>query len=274
LLGQHLAARYGQPVLVESRAGANAAIAASAVAAAPPNGLTLLLSHSAVLFNTIILPKPPYRMTDFAPVILIAKSPIAFAVNAQVPARNMREFIALVKANPKTYNYATPGAGSVANFMGESLNISAGLDMTHVPYRGSAATLVDLIGGQVYSAFSDISSVAREEQATGKVRVLGVTGANRFKLYPNVPTFSEQGLSQMDLPAWHGVFAPAATPPAIVDELAREFARIIQIPEVSARIYELGFEPSGVTGSAVPQYFQQTGKVIEDLFRSGRIRLE
>jgi tripartite-type tricarboxylate transporter receptor subunit TctC len=274
VFSQQLSAHYGQPVLVESRAGANTAIAAAYVAAAAPDGLTLLMTFTSLQLNTITMPKPGYRMSDLAPIILTELSPVGFAVNAQVPAHDMREFIALAKRHPGTYNYATYGAGSVANFMGESLNVTEGLDLTQVPYKGAAPALLDLIGGQVTSAFSDAGSMAREEAASGRVRMLGVNGATRMKSYPQVPTFSEQGLAELDLPAWHGLFAPAATPKPVIDELAREMGRIIRLPEVSGRIYDLGFEPSGLAGADFSRYIDQTGKTLEALFRSGRIKLE
>lgn len=274
LFGTHLGATFGQPVVVESRPGGNTAIAAQAVASAPPDGQTLLLTFTSTQLNTIIQPKPTYRMADLAPIAMTIASPIAFAVNAQVPATTLREFVALVKSKPRTYSYGSYGAGSVANFMGEALNEKHGLDLLHVAYRGGAPALLDLIAGQIQSAFNDVGSLSREAAATGRIRVLGVTGAQRFKPFPDVPTFREQGMPELDFPAWHGLFAPAGTPAATVAALEREMVRIIHLPEISARLYELGFEPMGVNAAKFQQYIQQSAQPIEALFRSGRIKLE
>lgn len=273
LFGQHLEPHYGQSVVVESKPGANTAIAASYVAGSAPDGQTLLLTYSGVQLNTILQAKPIYQMRDLAPIVMTLLSPVGLAVNAKVPAHNMREFVAMVKQQPRTFSFGSYGAGSVAHFMGEALNLSEGLDMTHVPYKGGAPVLMDLIGGQIPAAFADAGQMAREEQATAKVRMLGVNGA-RMKSYPNVPTFAEQGFPQLDLPAWHGLFAPAGTPRAIVDDLASVMAGIIQKPEVSARILDLGFVPSGLTGDAFTQYIDKAGNEIAQLFKSGRIRIE
>ncbi len=274
LFGQHLTERYGQPCVVVSKPGANAAIAAAFVAGAEPDGHTLLLTYSAVQLNTITMPNPGYKWTDLAPVSSTVLSPVGLAVNGSVPARNMQEFIAYVKSNGKGVSYGSYGVGSVAHFMGESLNATAGTDMRHIPYKGSTPALMDLIGGQIPAAFGDVGQFSREEQSSGRVRVLGVNGESRLPLLPQIPTFREQGFTQLDLPAWHGLFAPAATPKAIVDDLSREMARIIQLPAVSTRIRELGFEPFAVSGAAFHQYVDGAGKVLESLYKSGRVKLD
>lgn len=274
LFGQHLTEHYGQPTVVVSKPGANAAIAAAFVAGAVPDGHTLLLTYSAVQLNTITMPNPGYKWRDLAPITSTVLSPVGLAVNANVPARNMQELIAYVKGNPRTVSYGSYGVGSVAHFMGESLNAAAGIDMRHIPYKGSNPAMMDLIGGQIGVAFGDVGLFSREEQASGRVRVLGVNGEKRLPLLPNIPTFGEQGLSQLDLPAWHGLFAPAATPKAIVDDLAREMARIIQTPAVTTRIREMGFEPFAVTGNAFNDYVDGAGKVLESLFKSGRVKID
>lgn len=273
LFGQHLTDHYGQPHVVVSRPGANAAIAAF-VAGAEPDGHTLLLTYSAVQLNTITMPNPGYKWTDLAPVSSTVLSPVGLAVNGSVPARNMQEFIAYLKSNSKGASYGSYGVGSVAHFMGESLNALAGTDMRHIPYKGSTPALMDLIGGQIPAAFGDVGQFAREEQSSGRVRVLGVNGEKRLPLLPHIPTFREQGFTQLDLPAWHGLFAPAATPRAIVDDLSKEMARIIQLPAVSQRIRELGFEPFATSGQVFTQYVDGAGKVLESLYKSGRVKLD
>jgi len=275
LFGQHLTDHYGQPTVVVSKPGANTAIASAYVAGAEPDGHTLLLTYSAVQINTITMPNPGYRWKDLAPIVSTVLSPVGLAVHSSVPARNMQEFIAYVKSGAnKAVSYGSYGVGSVAHFMGESLNAAAGLDMRHVPYKGSTPAMMDLIGGQIVAAFGDVGQFSREEQSSGRIRVLGVNGEARLPLLPSIPTFREQGLTQLDLPAWHGLFAPAATPKAIVDDLAREMVRIIRAPQVSTRIRELGFEPSGLTGDAFTQYVDGAGKVLENLFKSGRVKIE
>lgn len=274
LFGQHLTERYGQPNVVVSKPGANSAIAAAFVAGAEPDGHTLLLTYSAVQLNTITMPNPGYKWADLAPISSTVLSPVGLAVSGQVPARNMQEFMAYVKSSPKGVSYGSYGVGSVAHFMGESLNASSGVDMRHIPYKGSTPALMDLIGGQIPAAFGDVGQFSREEQASGRVRVIGVNGEARLPMLPNIPTFREQGFPQLDLPAWHGLFAPAATPKPIVDELSREMARIIQLPAVSQRIRELGFEPFATSGTTFTRYVDGAGKVLESLYRSGRVKIE
>jgi tripartite-type tricarboxylate transporter receptor subunit TctC len=246
-VAEKLRASLNQPVIVENRVGAGGRLAAEYVKGQPGDGMTLLMTP---LANMATMPHShkglrydPFR--DFAPVSHVANFQLAFAVNPAVPAANLREYVALVKKDPKAGNYASAAAGSIPHFLGVMFARTAGIEMTHVPYKGTAPALTDLVGGQISAAVMTVPDIAQQQRA-GKVRALAVAGAKRSEALPGVPTFREQGFD-LEGTGWYAVFAPAGTPPDTVDRLAKQIAQAVQTAEVRAWIQKGGMEATGTT---------------------------
>jgi tripartite-type tricarboxylate transporter receptor subunit TctC len=201
-----------------------------------------------------LMPNLPYDvLKDLQPVTEVARASSVFCVPANSPAANLKQFVALVKANPGKYNFGSYGAGTSSHIQGSLLNLQAGLDLTHVPYKGAAPLVNDLLGGQLTSAFVD-SATASPHLNTGKFKVLAVTGANRNKLLPDVPTFAELGYHSFEPYGWFGMFMPAGVPPEVLKKFSAEAMRILRLPDVVAKIEALGLTPVGNT----PEEFMRT----------------
>ena len=210
----------GKTFIIENIGGAGGNIGMAHAAKSDPDGYTLLLATNAYSVNYGLynkLPYDPYK--DFVAVSELASSPNTFVVKAELPAKTMKEFVALVKANPTKYNYGSYGNATSSHIHGEMLNVQSGVDLMHVPYKGAAPLVTDLLGGQVTSAFVDVASI-RSHLNSGKVKVLAVTGAQRFKILPDVPTMAELGYKAFEPYGWFGVFVPAGTPKEIVKRLS------------------------------------------------------
>jgi len=241
IIGQKLTDAWGQPCIVESRSGASGAIAAATVSQAPADGYTVLIGYSALLSNTVLMPKPGYRLEDLQPVGMLALTPIAFGARESLGASTLKQYVALAKTRPGKLSYGSYGPGSGGHFVGELFNMAAGIDTVHVPYKGEPPALQDLIGGQIDAAVVSVGGVNRYP---GKIKPLAVASATRFPSYPDVPTFAELGYPEVDMPGWGAAFVPAKTPKAIVDKLNTEMGRILVMPDVRAKLLELGFEPA------------------------------
>ena len=250
-VGQKFTETWGQPVIIDNRPGANGNIGTEYAAKATADGYTLLM----VTAGTHGINPGLYRklgfdaVKDFAPVSLVAMVPNIFVVNNAVPAKDLKEFIAYAKANPGKLNYGSPGNGSTAHLSMELFKSMTGIQMLHIPYKGSAGVLADLIGGQIVVTVDNMPPYVPQVKA-GKIRALAVSPTRRSPAVPDVPTVAEAGVPGYDSGAWFGLVAPAHTPKDIVAKLSRETARVLKLPDVSARLAELGAEPVGGTPEA------------------------
>lgn len=252
-IAQKLQESWAQPAVVENKPGAAGVIGNGFVAKAPADGHTILVAITAIIQQPSLLEKLPYdALKDFAPVTMIARSPSLFAVPLNSPVKSLKEFVTTVKANPGKYNFGTYGAGTSSHIQGSLLNLQAGLDMVHVPFQGAAPLVTQLVGGQLSSAFID-SATARPHLKN--MRPLAVTGTQRMPALPDVPTFQELGYQSFEPYGWFGVFLPAGTPAPVVQKLSEEVNRILQMPDVTAKIEALGLW----VGGGKPEEF---GKVV------------
>jgi len=239
------------------------------VAKAPPDGYTLLLGYIA---NLAIAPslyaKMPYDpVTDYAPVTQIATSPNVLTAHPSVPAKGLKELVALAKAKPGQVNFASTGVASVGHLTGELLNNLAGMKMTHVPYKGGGQAIIDLLGGHVQVMFSGFTA-AMPHIKSGKIRALAVTGARRSAALSEVPTIAEQGFPGVEATAWYGVLAPAGTPKPVVTRLHGEIVKILKQSDVTERLGALGFEIVGGTPEQLGAYIRSEIKKWEKVVRA------
>ena len=247
IIAQALSDRLGQPVVVENRGGAGGNIGADAVAKADPDGYTLLMATSSTFAaNPNLYKSLPFDVQkDFAPITVTAFIPNLLVVNPSVPANNVADFIAYLKANPDKLNFASAGNGTSQHLSGELFNSLAGVRMTHVAYRGGAPAVSDLLGGQVQVIFAPLVEVIQQVRAE-KLKALGITTAKRSPLLPEIPTIQES-LPGYEVALWNGLLAPAKTPPDIIDRINRATIEALRSPEVRAKLAEQGSEPVGNT---------------------------
>ena len=254
LLAGKLAELWGQPVLVDNRPGASGMIGGEQVARAVPDGQTLLVTITTHIQNPALFAKIPYdALKDFEPISQICLSYLVLAVRPEFPANDVREFAALVKSQPGKHTFGSFGTGSSSHIVGERFARSQGLEMAHVPYKGAAPLVTDLLGGQVSSSWIDVST-ATPHLASGKLKPLVVTGPKRAPMLPNVPTMAERGFSGYEPLGWVGMFAPAGTPRALIDKISQDVMRVVRMPEVTARLNEQTLVPVGDT----PESFANT----------------
>jgi tripartite-type tricarboxylate transporter receptor subunit TctC len=254
-IAQKLQEAWGQTAIVENKTGASGTIGNNFVAKAQPDGYTILVGITALIQQQSLMEKLPYDpLADLVPVTQIARSPSLFAVPLESPAKSLKDFVAMVKAQPHKFNFGSYGAGTSAHIQGSLLNMQSGMDLVHVPFAGSAPLVTNLVGGQVTSAFVDSASARPHFK---NMRALAVTGTQRMRGLPDVPTFAELGYQSFDPYGWFGVFVPAKTPPAVVQKLSAEINRILRLPEVTTKIEALGLE----VGGGKPEEF---GKTVRD----------
>jgi tripartite-type tricarboxylate transporter receptor subunit TctC len=265
LIAQRLSERLGQQFVVENRAGAASNIASEAVAHAPPDGYTLYLANTANAINATLYDRLNFNfMSDIAPVASIARTPGVMEVNPLFPAKTVPEFIAYARANPGKVNMASAGTGNVTHMWGELFKLMAGVDLQHVPYRGEAPAITDLLGGQVDVLFGGLPAAVEHVRA-GRLRALAVTTATRSQALPNTPTIGDF-LTGYEASAWYGVGAPKNTPTEIVDKLNREINISLGDPKIMARFAELGFTALAGSpadfGKLVAEETEKWGKVV------------
>lgn len=251
-LGQQVSSALGRAIVVDNKPGAGTAIGARDVAASAPDGYTIMMGTvSSHAMTPLINPQANYDpIKDFAPVAPIASIPFAMLVHPSVPAKSLQEFIALAKSQPGKLSYASAGVGTSNHLAGELLSSTVGIDLVHVPYKGSAPALADLLGGRVNAMF-DLLLTATKQVAAGNARALAVTASSRSSLLPEVPTFAEAGVPNYSVSAWFGIFAPAGTPAQAVERLNAEFRNAVHAPETLKRLAGMGADP--LDGS--PQQF-------------------
>ncbi len=232
----------GQPVVIDNRAGAGGNIGTDLAAKSPPDGYTIVIASNQVTINPWLYAKLPFDIEkDFVAVAQAATVPMVLAVHPSVPANTLKEFIALAKASPGKFNHGTPGNGTPQHIAFEVFNHAAGVQVTHIAYKGTGPAIADLIGGQVQSAIGTMASLEQHVKA-GKLRALGVTTPKRSPAMPNVPTIAEAGLPGFEVPLWYSILAPAGTPKEIVARLSGDIAKALAVPETRERLTAQGFD--------------------------------
>jgi tripartite-type tricarboxylate transporter receptor subunit TctC len=248
LVAEALRERLGQPVVVENRPGASGRIAVDALRSAAADGATLLFAPIAVpVLVPLVFKDVSYDpQKDFAPVSQVATYGFAFAVAADHPAQTLPEFVAWAKANSARATFGTPGAGSVPHFLGVMLRQAAGIELVHVAYKGAAPAEAEVLSGQIAAVASGLWDLVPLHRA-GRLRILASAGAERSPLLPTVPTFREQGYPAIEATGWHGVYAPAGTPPPVIDQLSAAIVAAVRTPDLGEKFAALGLEPTGTT---------------------------
>jgi tripartite-type tricarboxylate transporter receptor subunit TctC len=274
-VGQKLAERWGQPVVVENRVGAGGMIGADAVAKSAPDGYTLLMcSPAEIAVNHHVYPKVPYDPArDFAPITLITVTPLVVAAYPGLPVKDIGELVALAKAKPGTLGFATPGTASTQHLSGEMLMAAAGIRLVHVPYKGAGQSIPDVIGGQVPLGIYGILTISQQAKA-GKLRVLAVTTPKRSRVAPEWPTLAESGFPGFDTSLWFGMLAPAATPKPIVEKIHAEVVRILKLPDVAERIASQGGEIVGNTPAEFAAFIAAESAKYAKIIKDAGVRLD
>jgi tripartite-type tricarboxylate transporter receptor subunit TctC len=271
-IGNQLAAAWGQPVIVENRSGANGTIATAALATSPPDGHTLMMTVSSHITNPFLYRQLSYDVReDFAPVSLVASSPLVIMAHPSFAASEIRELLSTAKEKPGDITYSTPGIGSVQHLSMELMNYLAGTKMTHVPYRGGAGALSDLLGGQVHlSILSIVQALPFIQQ--NQVKVLAVTTANRSSLLPNVPTLAESGVGGYESSLWYGIIAPAGTPAQVIAKVNHDVTRIVTAPAMRTRLSAQGADPIPSTPQEFEVFLKDEYAKWERVFRETGIK--
>jgi tripartite-type tricarboxylate transporter receptor subunit TctC len=261
LIAEHLRVALDQPVIIENRVGAQGRIGVQAVKAAAPDGKTILLTPVAPMsiYSHVYKSLGYDPIADFQPISQVATFDFAIAVGPQVPAKSLRDLVDWLKANPSQGNYGTPAAGTLPHFFAVQFARTAGLDLRHVGYRGSAAALTDLVGGQIAIVVTTTSDLLEQHKAGG-IRVLATSDVRRSPFLPEVPTFREAGYDIQGT-GWYGVFAPAKTPSEMIERLNKAIVAAVQTSVVKERLLALGLEPTGTTAAELAS-IQQADSVL------------
>jgi tripartite-type tricarboxylate transporter receptor subunit TctC len=266
---------WGQPVTVENRAGATGTIGADVVAKSPPDGYTLIMGHvNSTGIAPNLFPKLPYDpIRDFAAVAYVGYVPNILAVHPSIPAKSVKELVALLKANPGKYNYASSGNGSTQHLAGEMFKQLTGTSIVHVPYKGSGDAIKDLLAGVVAMNFDTMPPVLPHIQA-GKLRGLAISTPKRLSQLPGVPTFADEGITGFDVANWYGVMAPAGTPREIIAKLNADINKAMQVPEVRQRLEAVGTQLNEQSAAQFEAYMKSEVSKYAKLVKDANIRLE
>ena len=267
--------RTGQAVTVDNRPGGAGNIGIDVVAKSPADGYTwLFVPQGNITINATLIKDLPFSWDrDFTPVTLIAYAPNMLVVNPQVPARDLRELLAYARANPGKLSYGSPGIGASLHLIGELIKRETGVDIVHVPYKGTTQAMQDLIGGQIGMMFGAVPTLMPQVRA-GKLRAIAVTTARRSATAPEVPTLIEGGLKDMDIPSWYGAMVPARTPAEVVQSIQREIAAILALPDVSARLEGQGLTAVANTPQAFAAQIQRETATWARVIREAGIKAE
>ncbi len=250
VLGPKLAERWKAAVVTDNKPGATGNIGADFAAKSAPDGYTLLLTATSFTTNPALKPAPFDPVKDFAPIALLATGALGVYINPEVPAKNMREFVALVKSQPGKLYYSSPGNGGPQHLAMELLKLETGMDIIHVPYKGAAGAITDLVGGQVQAMISALQTVAPHVK-NGRLRMLAVMSGHRAEAFPDVPTLKEAGLPELEVETWYAMFAPADTAAAIVERVNRDVNDLLKEADVRDVLAKQGLEPAGGTPDAL-----------------------
>jgi tripartite-type tricarboxylate transporter receptor subunit TctC len=274
LIGQKMAESWGHPVVIDNRAGAGGNIGMVLAAKAPPDGHTVLFTSSSVVVNPTLYSKPGYDVfKDLVPVTRANTTPNILVVHPSVPAKTLAELIALVRANPGKFSYASPGTGTTGHLTCEMLRVAAKIDIQHVPFNGAAPAINSLVGNQTPIGCLGLPP-AQPQMKSGALRPIAVSSAQRWKQNPDVPTLVESGFPGMVNDLMTGVFVPAGTPARIVDRLHREIARVVMLPEVQERLGPLGFEPVANTPAQFARQVREEVEMYAKVVREANIKAD
>ena len=275
LVQQPLSTRWNQPVVIDNRPGANAIIAAEAVAKAKPDGYTLLMAYATeVSLNPVTVKTLSYDpLKAFAPIMQLASAPLVLAVNPGLPAKDVKELIALAKAKAGALSYSSSGSGSVHHFAGELFKLQTGVDILHVPYKGSGPATADAVSGQVQVTYASAASVLRFVQA-GRLRALAVTSKGRSAQLPDVPSMVEAGLKEFELTSWYGLLAPAGTPQDVISRIHADLVAILKAPEIQKSFATQGLDMAGGTPQQFGDFIRAEGVKFARIAKAGNIQPE
>lgn len=273
-VARRLQERWGQPTVVENKPGGAGSIGSAVVARAPADGYTLLLVNSGHAINGHVYAKLPFDpIKDFVAVVHLTSMPMGIFVHPSVPAKNLAEFMALARAKPGSLSFATSGNGGAGHLGGESFKLATGIDMIHVPYRGSAPAIADVVAGQVPVSFADVP-LASPHVKSGALRPIALASPRRSSVLPDMQTMAEAGVPGQEFSVWVGFVAPAGTPKDIVDKLNREIVAIMREPAMLARQAELGFEVVASTPEAFAQTIKSDYERFGAIVRKANIKIE
>jgi len=274
LAAEGMRRELGQPVIVENRGGAGGALGTAEVARATPDGYTLgIATVSTMIVYPATRANPDYTLESFAPITNIASMPNVITVNSKFPAKNLTEFIAVLKAKPGKYSYATSGVGSINHMLGESFQAASGVKLIHIPYKGSGPAMQDVMGGQVDILFDQFPS-SKTFIDSGKLRAVGVITPHRVPGYPDVMTMEDAGMKGFTDEAWYGLLAPAKVPPEVLARLTQAMKKVMAEPELRARFESIGARPVGNSPSEfVAQIRSEIGRM-KQLVKERQIKLE
>jgi len=273
VVAEQMRKEMGQPVVVENRGGAAGALGTEEVAKSTPDGYTLAVATvSTMIVYLASQEKPNYTLESFVPITNMASMPNILTAGPSIPAKDVKEFIALAKANPGKYTYATSGVGSINHMLGESFQAYAGVKLVHVPYKGSGPAMQDVMGGQVDLLFDQFPS-SKNFVDTGKLKAIAAISPQKIPGYPNIMTMADAGMKDFTDEAWYGVMAPAATPPDVVAKLTAGMQKALSNPELRARIEQLGARPVGNSSAEFTAQIRREIERMRKLIKDRNIKL-
>lgn len=274
LVGQKLTEAWGQQFVVDNRAGAGGLVGAETVAKASPDGYTLILANPGPNVNSVLLrKKPPYRIGDFDPVVWIGYAPLIILANPKFPPNNAKELVAYAKANPGKASWGSSGVGSSLHIGLAVFQVATGASVVHVPYKGAAPALTDVVGGQI-QLMHTTSVTADAQIKSGRVKILGIAAKKRQSVLPNVATLEEQGIKGAEAIVWFGMAVPAKTPRAIVAKLNREVNKALDMADVKSRLDQLGLEVEGGTVEKFDAFIKSEAARLTKLIKAGAVQVE